>query len=268
MFTNLIESQSHRREFKRRSSFFLITVASYAVILFGAGIASIYAYDAQLEMQTNSLEVLSWVPAVTPVQPKPIADHPQPVRRNSPSNAPVDPNISVAERRNAFAPTNDPSKVPDQPGTTAATDPPVTGPFRLTGRDADPQPPATNSNTCSTCSNTATVVTVPDKAPEPVPVKPPTTERVTSVILRSKAVNLPQPPYPMIAKQAHVQGPVSIQVLVSEEGKVLSAQVVSGNPMLSSAAKDAALRARFTPTMLNGQPVKIQGLITYNFVLQ
>jgi protein TonB len=72
----------------------------------------------------------------------------------------------------------------------------------------------------------------------------------------------------MIAKQAHVQGPVSIQILVSEEGKVLSAQVVSGNAMLIPAAKDAALRARFTPTMLNGQPVKIQGVITYNFTLQ
>jgi protein TonB len=111
-------------------------------------------------------------------------------------------------------------------------------------------------------------VRIEDKPPEPPVVKPPTTERVTSKVLSSKALNLPQPPYPIIAKQAHVQGPVNIQILVSEEGKVISAQVVSGNGMLSSAAKDAALRARFTPTILNGQPVKIQGVITYNFVLQ
>ena len=57
MFTNLIESASHVREFKRRSSFFLITVATYAVILFAAGIASVYAYDAQLEAQTSGLIV-------------------------------------------------------------------------------------------------------------------------------------------------------------------------------------------------------------------
>ena len=62
MFTDLIESQSHRKEFRRRSSFFLITVAAYALILFGAGIASIYAYDANLEAQTSSLELVNWVP--------------------------------------------------------------------------------------------------------------------------------------------------------------------------------------------------------------
>jgi protein TonB len=99
-------------------------------------------------------------------------------------------------------------------------------------------------------------------------VKPPTTLRVPSTILSGKALSLPQPPYPIIAKQARVQGPVSIQILVSEEGKVLSAQAVSGNGMLISAAKEAAMRARFSPTLLNGQPVKIQGVITYNFTLQ
>ena len=65
MFTNLIESQSHVREFKRRSSFFLITVVGYAIALTGAGVASVFAYDAQLEAQSSSLELLSWVPPVT-----------------------------------------------------------------------------------------------------------------------------------------------------------------------------------------------------------
>src|ERR1700730_7001003 len=76
MFTNLIESDSHRKEFKRRCSFFLATVAAYALILFAAGIASIYAYDAHLEAQNTDITLLSWVPPV-----KPIADvRPQPVR--------------------------------------------------------------------------------------------------------------------------------------------------------------------------------------------
>ena len=72
----------------------------------------------------------------------------------------------------------------------------------------------------------------------------------------------------MMAKQIHLQGPVNVQILVDEQGKVVSAQIVSGNPMLTPAAKEAAMRARFTPTILNGQPVKIQGVIIYNFVLQ
>jgi outer membrane biosynthesis protein TonB len=59
-----------------------------------------------------------------------------------------------------------------------------------------------------------------------------------------------------------------VQILIDEEGRVISAQTMSGHPMLVGAAKEAALRARFTATKLSGQAVKVQGLITYNFVLQ
>src|SRR3979411_934454 len=98
MFTNLIESDSHRKEFKRRSSFFLITVAAYALILFAAGIASIYAYDAQLEAQTSSLELLNWVTPVTPATAPPPRDVRPVIRRTTPSTAPVDPNATRPER--------------------------------------------------------------------------------------------------------------------------------------------------------------------------
>lgn len=268
MFTNLIESQSHRKEFKRRSSFVLVTVAAYAVILFGAGIASIYAYDANLEAQTGDLELLNWVPPVTTAAPKPIAD-PQPVRRPTTSNAPVDRNVNISIRTDAIARTDDPTKVPENVGTKSSSIPPVTGNFRLGDKNVDPPTAATNdSGNCVACTSTPATVAVPDKAPEPPVVKPPTTQRVTSVVLTSKAVSLPQPAYPIIAKQSRTQGPVNVQILVDEQGKVISAQIVAGNPMLTSAAKEAAMRARFTPTILNGQPVKIQGVIIYNFVLQ
>ena len=87
-------------------------------------------------------------------------------------------------------------------------------------------------------------------------------------MLMSKIVSLPQPPYPAMAKQIKVSGPVPVQILIDETGKVLSAHAVSGSPLLTRAAEDAAARARFTPTVLNGVPVKVQGVITYNFVLQ
>jgi len=70
-----------------------------------------------------------------------------------------------------------------------------------------------------------------------------------------------------MAKAIGAEGSVAVQILVDEQGKVISAQPVSGHPTLLSAAKQAAFQARFTPTVLNGQPVKIQGVITYNFVL-
>jgi periplasmic protein TonB len=268
MFQNLIESQSHRREFKRRSSFFLFTVAAYAVILFGAGIGSIYAYDAQLEAQASDVGLISWVPTVAPVRPKAIIER-SPTAVRSHSNAPVDPTVSRPERTERVSSTDDPRNIPREIGTQASPIPPATIDTVLSNRNVDPPPVAArDKGNCLTCPSGTTTVAITEKAPEPPVVKPPTTQRVTSIVLSGKATSLPQPMYPTIAKQAHVQGPVSIQILVSEEGRVISAQVVSGNGMLITAAKEAAMRARFSPTMLNGQPVKIQGVITYNFVLQ
>src|ERR1700730_13180743 len=97
MFTNLIDSDSHRQEFKRSSSFFFATVAAYALILFAAGVASIYAYDAHLEAQSTELLVDFWVPPVL----RPAISDPhttQTPRRSTPSNAPVDPHITTPER--------------------------------------------------------------------------------------------------------------------------------------------------------------------------
>ena len=269
MFANLIESDSHTREFKRRSSFFLVTTAAYALILFAAGIASIYAYDARLEAQTDSLEVLNWIPPITPAEHPPQETHPLPVHRSAPSNAPVDRNITIAERTNAIARTDDPSRTPDHPGTTAASEPPVTGQFRFSNRNVDPPSIVSgNSDNCITCNGTAPVVRVDTTPPPPRTPPKPKTETVTSRVLVSKAISLPQPPYPTMARQIRAQGSVNVQILVDEQGKVISAQTVSGHPLLTLAAKEAALRARFTPTILNGQPVKVQGVITYNFVLQ
>ncbi|MEP6742244.1 MAG: TonB family protein, partial [bacterium] len=88
-----------------------------------------------------------------------------------------------------------------------------------------------------------------------------------SVVLNGEALSLPKPPYPIIAKQLRIQGTVNVQVLISEAGEVISAKAVSGNASLVTAAQQAALQARFSPTLLGEQPVKVSGIITYNFVL-
>ena len=87
-------------------------------------------------------------------------------------------------------------------------------------------------------------------------------------MLISKVVSLPQPPYPPVARQIGVSGAVNVQILIDESGRVIAAHAVSGHAFLTKSAEEAAQRARFTPTMLGGVPVKVQGLITYNFVLQ
>jgi protein TonB len=89
---------------------------------------------------------------------------------------------------------------------------------------------------------------------------------ISGGILNGKAISLPKPPYPAIAKAARASGTVVVQVIVDEEGKVISARAVSGHPLLQQASVQAAYGARFPPTRLSGQPVKITGTISYNFV--
>ena len=86
-------------------------------------------------------------------------------------------------------------------------------------------------------------------------------------VLSGKAVAKPQPVYPSVAKSGRVQGTVTVQVVVDEAGQVISARAVSGHPLLQASAVAAAQGARFAPTILSGQPVKVSGLITYNFNL-
>ena len=85
-------------------------------------------------------------------------------------------------------------------------------------------------------------------------------------VLNAKAVSLPAPEYSAIARQAHASGTVKVQITIDEDGNVTSAQAVSGHPLLQAASVEAARQAKFAPTKLEGQPVRVQGIVTYTFV--
>ncbi len=87
-------------------------------------------------------------------------------------------------------------------------------------------------------------------------------------VLNGKAISKPAPPYPAEAKEARASGTVTIAIVIDEAGKVFSARPVGGHPLLRQASVNAACKAQFSPTTLSGQPVKVSGVITYNFVLQ
>ncbi|MDT7688229.1 MAG: periplasmic protein TonB [Acidobacteriota bacterium] len=105
----------------------------------------------------------------------------------------------------------------------------------------------------------------PSSAPKPDPLR---RTIVSGGVLNGKAISKPQPAYPPIAKAARAQGTVTVQILVDEDGSVISASAVSGHPLLQQAAVAAARHARFEPSLSGGKPVKVSGIITYNFVLQ
>ncbi|HEX8397632.1 MAG TPA: energy transducer TonB [Pyrinomonadaceae bacterium] len=105
----------------------------------------------------------------------------------------------------------------------------------------------------------------PSPAATPTPQRPPQPTTISGGVVNGKAVNLPKPPYPQAARALRASGVVNVQVLIDENGRVVSAQAVSGHPLLRAAAESAARQARFNPTMLSNQPVKVSGTIVYNF---
>jgi protein TonB len=262
MFNNLIESSSHAKEFKRRGSFLLFTTATYLVLFVITGVASIYAYDAHLEAQNTEWEI-----TFVPVLPEQVA--PPQVFRNtdrpaSNSNATVTQSI----RTDFYDSTSNPNNAPPTVSTLAHNVPPanpnsVRGPINADPISAEP------GNRGGTGTGNTPVVNIPDDpppAPDPKPVVPKVVR--VSHVLNSKALKLPKPNYPLMARNIRLQGTVSVQVLIDESGKVISAKAVSGHPLLVPEAQKAAMQAVFSPTIISDQPVKVSGVITYNFVMQ
>ncbi len=83
--------------------------------------------------------------------------------------------------------------------------------------------------------------------------------------LNNLAVNLVVPVYPSIAQQSKIQGKVTVQVTLDEEGKVVSAKAVGGPSLLRSVSEDAVRKSKFKPALVAGQAVKAIGFIIYNF---
>lgn len=265
MFSNLIESSSHGSEFKRRGSFLLFTTASYALLFAIAGVASIYAYDARME--DRNLEIVTMMPLVdlpTP-QPEP-TDRPSSIPR---SNNPGRQNFD--ERRTPMVSVSRPDIPPTEISTRPNPELPIRDGSRtiITGRDIDAgMAGALIGPHRDVGRSTHSSQLLIDAGPPPAtPVKPKPTV-ISKGVITSEALALPKPVYPPMAKVMRIQGKVSIQVLIDETGKVLSARAIDGPPMLRQVSERAAHQARFSPTRLSDQPVKVSGLITYNFVLE
>jgi periplasmic protein TonB len=265
MFNNLIESSSHTKEYKRRGSFLLFTGACYVVLFVVMGVVSIYAYDARLEQQIlEDVVLLSPQDVVTP----------EPVQAARPDRpAPTSDTSRVPVREVAMLSVNHPEVVPDSISATPSRNLPLPkhGAVRIGGPDSDPDviggPGSRTPGGIQVASQPPRVILPDDPPPAPTPAPQPPKILKVSRVLNSQALSLPPPTYPPIARQTRTQGTVIVQVLIDEEGKVISAKATSGHPFLVPEAQKAAFRARFSPTVLGDQKVKVQGVITYNFVL-
>jgi TonB family protein len=91
------------------------------------------------------------------------------------------------------------------------------------------------------------------------------TKIVSCGICNNKAINLVKPEYPQAAKAVNVKGSVNVLVLIDEQGNVIEAKAISGHLFLRASSVKAALESKFEPLKLSGKPVKVSGVIVYNF---
>lgn len=268
MFNDLVESGSHKADVKRKSSFLLGTLALYAVLLLIAAVGSIYAYDVHLETEDMVVMMVA-PPSVNEPAPAPtLHAEPRPL-----VNARI--KVDMAMRVVRVADTMTPNLVPKEVSSRSSPVPPLPpggaklGAVNIDLTNAGGPGGATESSGGAHARNPVKI----DAEPPPLPkatlaLEPKRPMRISEGVLNGKALSKPPPIYPQIAKSARASGAVTVQIVVDETGRVISARAVSGNPLLQQAAQQAAYQARFSPTLLSKEPVKVSGVITYNFVLQ
>jgi periplasmic protein TonB len=253
MFDKLVESTKEKQG-RRVRRLFLATVAVYAVALAVLGVATVIGFRPAL---AEGYDVLSHL---TP-PPVPSGPDPNPVQIKPNLKSEPDPGFVTPVDIKPLPPEADLRKLlldrkPINPGVVGA--PSGSGIGRGDGipgganvGEAPPPPPPP-----------PTPVAKPAATPAPD-----TVVRLTSQITQARVIRRVQPPYPVIAKQAHIQGTVQVQIDISETGAVTNVTLLSGHPLLRDAALQAAKEWLFIPTELNGRRVRAIGLLTFNFTL-
>ncbi len=99
------------------------------------------------------------------------------------------------------------------------------------------------------------------------PVKPVTRLRVGGHVRAPKLLTQVMPEYPALARQAHIQGQVTIDAVLDEKGNVIEMRVISGPSLLRQAALNALSQWKYEPTYLNEQPISVQLIAEVTFQL-
>ncbi len=279
MLNQLIESRNHTAENRQRGGFVLATFFVVGTVLSSGVLWSLFAKD--LAMSGGSLDlsaIIVPIPAVQNEPPPPMMEK-QPNRpRNEQTPTVVQP-MRTANIARIDETQSAPDKVSVAPSTVRAR---PNSAFLIGDIDIDPSSSG-SSNERSTNNTSGTGITesgnseqpnllktvppppplIVKKKPEETAQKPKTT--VSLGVINGKARNLPVPVYSAAAKAISAAGNVDVQVLIDESGAVVSAKAVSGHPLLRESAERAARGAKFSPTLLSNQPVKVSGVIVYKF---
>jgi tetratricopeptide (TPR) repeat protein len=87
-------------------------------------------------------------------------------------------------------------------------------------------------------------------------------------VINGKAKKLAKPSFPSKASRKGIGGKIPVKITIDETGKVVEAKTFCGNADLRKASEKAALKSKFTPTLVKGKPIKVTGYIVYNYVFR
>jgi TonB family protein len=271
MLDNLVESKKSSAENRRLGKFLLTTFILVFSLALSGVLWSLFAKDFGMGAEDFELSTL-----VTPIS---IKDEPVPETIQKPEKSQSSQSANETTRQtNTQRIEESPievGKISITPNTVRAR---PSGKFMINeGIERDnnfsrERGTTDDSGSFAKPNQTAQIekpeITIP-KPPPPIkkaePEEKKKTIMVSDGVVNGKATFLPKPPYPPAAKAVGAGGKVDVQVTIDEHGSVVSAKAVSGHPLLKDAAERAARGAKFSPTYLSKQPVKVSGLIVYNF---
>ena len=177
-----------------------------------------------------------------------------------PPSAPASRSVAIASNRSGALsePLVVPSEIPKSIGMVRTErTAPGTPPSGIAG-DILGSVPENSIGIVNSLLRPATPV-LPRLAPQKV--------RVSSGVAEGMLIHQVKPPYPAAAKMARVEGSVALQAVIGKDGSIQNLRVISGHPLLTSAALEAVKQWRYKPYYLNGEPVEVETQIVVNFLL-
>ncbi len=269
MFDKLIVSEPDGADFRNRRSYFMVSSFVVGILFITAVVISIYAADYRLG--NNGFEISDLIAPndmaeVAPEPPK------QEIRTTTPSSSTSKLPTRAVNMSRTDEPTIVPTSISTAPNSQLSR--PNYSQYRVTGVDStndgsnairrDSTDPGAGTGTLGTGLPPVRFDPVESDPPPVIVKKDPPVK--SGGVLNGKALSLPKPTYSAAAKAVGAQGQVTVQVLIDEKGNVVSASASNGHPLLRPAAEQAARAAKFSTTYLSGVPVKVTGVIVYNFV--
>lgn len=282
MLDKLVVSKNSTKENRRIGNFLVTSFLAMAAVLTVGMIYSLFSYN--LAMGNDNLNISTLVAPVieTEFEPKPINKTPKNKKSNS------DKTDEITRKTNTLGIDENPQKIPDKvsvkPSDVKSR---PNQPFRLSTVDSGESifSDFSNRRNSNISSNSGIADSgVNAKSSEIIAVKSPEIKKPPALkkepksaaekkepptmsggVINGKAINLVTPAYSQAARAMNITGKVTVQVLIDENGSVVSAEAVEGHALLRPAAVRAARISKFSPTYLSKQKVKVSGVIVYKF---